>query len=97
MWYPCWISLLDSNDELIEILSDNVSRVFVAWGGNKSHEIPCDFYKLRIDSVKIELQGAIKKNKVYCYCYNKDETPRHPGRARWWNTKRKECEYKLYQ
>jgi Uncharacterized protein conserved in bacteria len=89
--------LLDSNDELIEILSDNVSRVFVAWGGNKSHEIPCDFYKLRIDSVKIELQGAIKKNKVYCYCYNKDETPRHPGRARWWNTKRKECEYKLYQ
>lgn len=82
--------ILNMHDKLIESISDEVTCVFVAWGSNKAGNTELNtFYNKRIESVK----KAIKNNKICCQRYNKDGEPTHPGRKRWWDTKKKEEDY----
>lgn len=72
------MDILNRNDKLIQDISNQVSKVFVAWGGsNGINEV---FYNSRILSVK----KCLTDKKLYCYDINAvNKQPIHPSYSHW--------------
>lgn len=70
-------NLYVENDSIICEKVNSVSKIFVAWGGR--NKFSNNLYKSRVKAIR----EIIGDSTAYCYCVNKNGTPRHPSRNGW--------------
>jgi len=81
--------IYSNNDKIIVDKINEVSKIFVAWGGR--NKFSKTFYNQRVSSVYNLLNGK----EVFCYNTNSDNTPLHPCRNQW-KTDANEDDFKIY-